>query len=70
MNALVPTLLCGSLLVLAACSGEHTGEYRSEENPEHQWKVQAETLQKARDLERVLQEAADEERRALERQIQ
>lgn len=69
MNALVPTLLCGFLLAIAACSGEHAAEYRSKENAGHVWEVQMQALQKARDVERVLQQAADEKRRAPERQI-
>lgn len=68
MNALLRTLLCCSVLLLGACSLDSDDE--SEEPDDHAWKAQTDALDKARNVEQRLQDAAKEKRRALERQTQ
>jgi hypothetical protein len=63
MNALIRPLLGGCFLLLVACSA---GE--SPEN--HVWKAQTDALEEAREVEQMLQDAAEEKRRAMERQSQ
>ncbi len=63
MNVLSRILFAGGLLLLGACS--------SGEPPEDPvWKTQTEALEKARDVEQMLQDAAQEKRRAMERETQ
>lgn len=62
MNSLFRMLMCTSLLLLAACTGE------SREPGDHVWKTQTDTLQKARDVEKMLQERGDEKKRDIDAQ--
>lgn len=64
MNSLCRMLMCASLLLLAACTGE------SREPGDHVWKTQTDALQKARETERLLQERSDEKKRAIDAQSQ
>ncbi len=64
MNSLCRTLICASVLLLAACTGE------SREPGDHVWQTQTDTLHKARDVERLLQERGDEKKRAIDKQSQ
>ncbi len=63
MNALIRPLLAGCFLLLAACSAGEPPE-------NHVWKAQTDALEKARGVEQMLQDAAEEKRRAMERQSQ
>ncbi|GMQ89705.1 MAG: hypothetical protein BMS9Abin10_0035 [Gammaproteobacteria bacterium] len=63
MNVLSRILFGSVLLLLGACS--------SGEPPEdYVWKTQTEALEKARGVEQMLQDAAQEKRRAMERETQ
>ena len=64
MNSLPRMLMCASFLLLAACTGE------SREPGDHVWKTQTDALQKARDVEEMLQERGDEKKRDIDAQSQ
>ncbi len=64
MNGLFRMLMYTSLLLLAACTGE------SREPGDHVWKTQTEALQKARDVEQLLQERGDEKKQEIDAQSQ
>lgn len=68
MNTLFRTILASSLLLLGACSANDDEDYESTDS--HGWKAQTEALEKARDVEQLLQDATDEKRRAMEQQTQ
>lgn len=54
-----------TLVALGACSGED-----SEAEKTHVWKEQTDTMDKARAVEGMLQDAADAERKKIEEQAQ
>lgn len=64
MNSLFRMLMCTSPLLLAACTGE------SREPGDHVWKTQTEALQKAGDVEQLLQHRGDEKKREIDAQSQ
>ena len=55
-------LLCASFSLLTACTGE------SREPGDHVWKTQTEALQKARDVEKLLEQRGAEKKREIEAQ--
>ena len=57
-------LICTSFLLLTACTGE------SKEPGDHVWKTQTDALQKARDVEKLLQERGAEKKREIDAQSQ
>jgi hypothetical protein len=63
MNALSGILVGSSMLLLGACSS-------GEPPQDGVWKTQTEALEKAREVEQMLQDAAQEKRRAMERETQ
>lgn len=64
MSNLLRMLICTLLLLLTACTGE------SREPGDHVWKTQTDALQKARDVEKVLQERDAERKREIDAQSQ
>jgi hypothetical protein len=57
-----------SILFVTACSpGENEGS-REESHGDHVWRAQTDTLEKAKDVDQVIQDAAERQRRALEEQ--
>lgn len=68
MNTLFRLILCGSVMLFAACSAGD--EEESSDDADHVWKAQTDALEKARQVEQLLQDAAEEKRRAMERQSQ
>ncbi len=64
MNGLFRMLTCASLVLLAACTGE------SREPGDHVWKTQTEALQKARDVEQLLQDRGGQKKRDIDAQSQ
>jgi outer membrane biogenesis lipoprotein LolB len=64
MNNLLRILICTSLVLLTACTGE------SREPGDHVWKAQTDALQKARDVEKVLQQRGAERKREIDAQSQ
>ena len=62
VNRLALSLL---MVLLAACSGE-SGISATEEKGEHVWKTQTDALEKARQVEGLLDEAASRQLRANE----
>ena len=64
MNMLFRMLLCASFFLLTACTGD------SREPGDHVWKTQTEALQKARDVEKLLEQRGAEKKREIEAQSQ
>ncbi len=64
MNNLLRMLICTSFLLLTACTGE------SKEPGDHVWKTQTNALQKARDVERLIQQRGAEKKREIDAQGQ
>ena len=68
MSVYLRAILCGSLLLVVACSSNDDDDYQPASD--HAWKTQTEALDKARNVEKLLQDAAEEKRRAMEQQTQ
>ncbi len=68
MSVFSRTILCVYVLLVVACSTNDDDDYQPA--GDHAWKTQTEALDKARNVEQLLQDAAEDKRRAMEQQTQ
>ena len=67
MTTRVGLYLMASLMALAGCTGDGSDEQGS---GDHVWKEQTRTLDEARQVDNVLEDAADRARQSIDRQTQ
>ena len=63
-------LLLYLCLILTACSGEGDGNNNAEAKKDHVWKEQTDTIDKAREVEGMIFDSAENARKTLEKQEQ
>lgn len=66
MGISLKILAFGALALLAGCSGDDNGDAVGSPVKEHVWKEQVQTLDKARNVEQTLRQAAQVQREAVE----
>ena len=68
MTPLRTAMLVGILVLLPGCSERHEPSPPVQDGKEHVWKNQTDAMERAREVENMLQEQAERRRRELERQ--
>jgi len=61
-------LILAGVLGMAACSGEGDGGSASDSGKDHFLKEKTEAIDKAREVEQLIRDAAEEQRKAIQRQ--
>jgi len=64
MNAIIKVFLISMIIFLTACSED------KETSGEHVWKEQTDTINKAKQVEAMIMDAAEKQKKAIEQQIQ
>ncbi len=64
MNAIIKVFLISMIIFLTACSED------KETSGEHVWKEQTDTINKAKQVEAMIMDAAEKQKKAIEEQIQ
>jgi len=62
--------LATALMLVSACSDDEQGSSERKLSGDHVWKEQTETIDKAKEAERLLQDVAEKQRQAIEAQAQ
>ena len=62
--------LAMALMLVSACSDDEQGSSERKLSGDHVWKEQTETIDKAKEAERLLQDVAEKQRQAIEAQAQ
>lgn len=68
MTLMRTAMLAATLVLLHACAERDEPPPAARDSQEHVWKNQTEAMERAREVERVLQEQAERRRRELEKQ--
>ena len=63
-------LLVGILFLISACSDDESATPEKKLNGDHVWKEQTQTIDRAKEVEGMLQDAADEQRKVIDEQVQ
>ncbi len=63
-------ILAAALMSFSACSGDEQGSSENKGSGDHVWKEQTQTIDKAKEVEGLLQDAAEKQRQAIETQTQ
>jgi outer membrane biogenesis lipoprotein LolB len=69
MKTTLISIIIFSTLLLTACSDDE-GKSKKKLSGDHVWKEQTDTLDKARAVEGILEDAAQEQKKAIEENIQ
>ncbi len=64
MNAIIKVFLISMIIFLTACSED------KETSGEHVWKEQTDTINKAKQVEAMIMDSAEKQKKAIEQQIQ
>ncbi|MCZ6526363.1 MAG: hypothetical protein O6928_07420 [Gammaproteobacteria bacterium] len=64
MNAIIKVFLISMIIFLTACSED------KETSGEHVWKEQTDTINKAKQVEAMIMDSAEKQKKAIEEQIQ
>lgn len=64
MNAIIKVFLISMIIFLTACSED------KETSGEHVWKEQTDTINKAKQVEAIIMDSAEKQKKAIEQQIQ
>lgn len=62
--------LASALMLASACSDDEQGSSERKLSGDHVWKEQTETIDKAKEVEELLQDVAEKQRQAIEAQAQ
>ncbi|MEE8234233.1 MAG: hypothetical protein V3R41_06105 [Gammaproteobacteria bacterium] len=62
--------LATALVLVSACSDDEQGSSERKLSGDHIWKEQTETIDKAKEVEKLLQDVAEKQRQAIETQAQ
>ena len=63
-------ILAAALISFSACSDDEQGSSENKVSGDHVWKEQTQTIDKAKEVEGLLQDAAERQRQAIEAQTQ
>ncbi len=63
-------ILATALMLVSACSDDEQGSSEDKGSGDHVWKEQTQTIDKAKEVEGLLQNAADQQRKAIDNQAQ
>ncbi len=64
-------ILLGTVLFLiSACSDDESAKPEKKLSGDHVWKEQTQTIDRAKEVEGMLQDAADEQRKVIDEQVQ
>lgn len=64
MNAIIKVFLISMIIFLTACSED------KETSGEHVWKEQTDTINKAKQVEAMIMDSAEKQKKAIEQQMQ
>ena len=64
MNAIIKVFLISMIIFLTACSED------KETSGEHVWKEQTDTINKAKQVEAIIMDSAEKQKKAIEQQMQ
>lgn len=70
MNRLYKIALFGALLPLISCSGDQESNSEPRVRGDHVWKYQVESIDRAREVEGVLKDATEKNKKNLDQQSQ
>ena len=62
--------LATALMLVSACSDDEQGSSEGKLSGDHVWKEQTQTIDKAKEVEGLLQDDADQQRKAIDEQVQ
>lgn len=62
--------LASALILVSACSDDEQGSSERKLSGDHVWKEQTETIDKAKEVEGLLQDITEKQRQAIEAQAQ
>lgn len=62
--------LATALMLVSACSDDEQGSSERKLSGDHVWKEQTATIDKAKEVEGILQDAAEKQRQAIDAQAQ
>ncbi|MCH8163593.1 MAG: hypothetical protein IIA99_05830 [Proteobacteria bacterium] len=62
--------LASALILVSACSDDEQGSSERKLSGDHVWKEQTDTIDKAKEVEGLLQDVAEKQRQAIEAQAQ
>jgi len=63
-------ILCAAFMLIASCSSGDNDSGPPQSAGEHVWKQQTEAMEKAKEMEQIIQNAAEKERRAVDEQFE
>ena len=59
-------ILVAALISFSACSGDEQGSSENKGGGDHVWKEQTQAIDKAKEVEGLLQDASDQQRKAID----